>query len=249
MSISSEFDYERASGGEAFKLLSQSNGKTVEAVRDEQGIFVRRRYSQSGILIIERGCNRSFGEAWTAYNEMLAGAGVVTIESELFRDSSGDNPIIISEYIDDTERGDVTQLPLDSRMSAISNLGKLLTSSDWFLPATEGFQADGFIAKDDMVMLLDVDPYLRQRNQGLGSISKLETVRAIMKNFILKAASIADVWSLNEDERVHLASSFIGSIDGIIETDSEIPLSKEFSVLHAVANGFTYRDSHSALLK
>ncbi len=248
MALSGEFSYERVASASVVEQLSNRGGKVLEVVEDNDGRFVRRSYGYTGKWDIES-CNRSFRDAWTAYNEMLSNAGIAIIDSELFIGGEYKLPVIASAYVENVGVKLVRDVPLIKKVQAATSLGSLLSSHEWFLPSAQGFQNDGFVAENGEVVLIDVDPYIKQRHRGLDTQSEQATLRDVQGAFMLRGASIIDSWSVEEQELRALGSAFVTAIGDVVTDSPELALSDKFGIPHLISNGFTYEEARLAFSK
>jgi len=245
MALNGEFDYARAISGNPIDVLSSRGGKLLELVSDNDGIFVRRKYLPKGVAAIES-CNRSFSDAWTAYNEMLQGSGLSIVPSALFVNEEGTEPIIVSEYIEDVDAKPVSSLPVEKKVLVAGNLGKLLTAHKWFLPSAQGFQKDAFVAVYGEAQLIDVDPYIKQRYRGLDPRAERTVLEDVQGAFMISGARLLEEWSLSEGERTNMASAFVRTVGEVLNDDSSFTLLERFTTPHMMANGTSYEVARAA---
>ena len=242
MAFGEEFTYVRAQSARVIDRFSIRGHKTVELAEDNDGVFVRRVYEPRGVRYVER-CNRSFSEAWGAYNEMLQSAGVTIVPSTLLEDEGNRKPIIVAEYIENAEIKQVSELPLPVRRDAATSLGKLLSSHRWFLPSAEAFHQDAFVAHNGDAVLIDVDPYLVPRNRSLSPDMEAAALRGAQGAFMLSGAKIIDTWCKSEDDLRSIASAYTREIGHVVADSPSLALSNEFSIPYFMSNGMTYEEA------
>lgn len=233
-----DFTLERAMDAEMVDVLSTRNGKLVELVRDENGEFVRRKYLPEAVGEVEQ-VGIAFGEAWNIFGQMFDNAGLEIVDSALIEETLDKDPIIVAKFLGRIG-SDASPKALETaeKVKLVGNIGRLLTSHPSFLPDSQGFLPDAFAVDPDTqkAVLIDIDPYLKQRDTGRFGTRRTE---AIQGAFMRRSGWNIAEWAMDDDERTAMASAFCRTAGDVLRDDTSMDLVNQFSYVHFMANGMS----------
>ena len=230
------FSLERAMDAEFVDTFSTRNGKVVELVRDKQGEFVRRKYLPESVREVEQ-VGVPFCQAWSAFGQMFDGAGLKIVDSALIEETLDDDPIIVVKYLGHLgSEASPKALSTEAKVELVGSIGRLLTSHPSFMPDSQGFLPNAFAIdpESSRAVLVDVDPYLKQRNMERLGLRRTEASQGL---FMLRSGWNIAEWATDDTERTNMASAFCRSAGEVLDDNSTAELIFRFSYVHFMSNG------------
>lgn len=205
---------QRVLNARPFRLLSESDGKSVVVARDINGSnFVRRSYTQAAVTRIEQIAGIPYDEAWAAFHLIFDTIGIDIVPSIVLHPDAKEStsPIVVaSEYVEGT---DLISAATEVKISLAASMGAILRGSRNF-PNLEAIRSDMFrVGRDkngkDRAVLVDVDPFSANRQ---AIISNVKAKDMWFANYIEKVSDLLwDRWS-RPDERSTVLAAFANSI-------------------------------------